>query len=275
VYRFLLTPRWLGLTLFVVLAVPVCFWLGGWQLGRFETRMHDSADQQHSSTASRPAAPLAQLLSGSDGAGVTGNDVGREVTLTGSYDTAPAHRFLVPERQVDGRDGYYVLTPFRLSGGQMIAVVRGWAPGPASAAAAARLAPAPSGTVTVEGRMQAAEDASTTGVISSGALPAGQLGMISPATLVNMLPYQVWNGWIALDDGGHGLTPVPTYQPSGGNGLTLRAMQNLGYTFQWFVIAGFGVYMWFRFVRREAELRRDRALGLEPAAETTVPARSA
>jgi cytochrome oxidase assembly protein ShyY1 len=277
VYRFLLTPRWLGLTLLVVLAVPLCLWLGGWQLGRFQARIHDSHVAQQAAEARGTATPLSGLLAGADGAGVTSNDVGRSVTLTGSYDTAPAHQYLVPDRTVNGRTGFYVLTPFRLAGGSAVAVVRGWAPGTASSAAAARLAPVPGGTVSLTGRMQAAEDSSTPGVIGGG-LPSGQLGMISPATLINLLPYQVWNGWVALDSGpgtGQGLTPVPTYQPSGGGGLTLRAMQNLGYTLQWFVFAGFAVYMWCRFVRREAEERRDRELGLGPEQESLEPEPSA
>jgi cytochrome oxidase assembly protein ShyY1 len=263
-YGFLLTPRWLGLSLIAALAVPLCVWLGLWQLSRFETRVNAGNATQRHPIAEQAAVPLERLLAGSDKTWVSANDVGRPVSFTGRYD--PAHQLLVPDRQVNGHNGFYVLTPMRLPNGLALSVVRGWAPGPASAAAAARLAPAPGGTVTATGRLQEAEDESTSGVIGSGELPAGQLGMISPSTLVNVLPYQVYDGWVALDAGGRGLTPVPTYRPSGGNGLTLQAVQNLGYTCQWFVFAGFAIFMWFRFVRREAEMRRDQALGLAPEA---------
>ena len=260
-YRFLLTPRWLGIHLLAVLAVPACIWLGIWQLSRFE--LHSHADGHAASQAAElnRAVALAPLLKGPDAQVVTAADVGREVTFSGQYDTA--HQLLVPQRTVDGKSGYYVLTPLRPTGGGLpIPVIRGWA------ARADAVPAAPGGTVDLHGRMQTSEDASSPEVISSGGLPAGQVGMISPSTLVNLLPYSVYDGWVALDRGSAstaGLTPVPTYQPTGGAGLTLRAFQNLGYTLQWFVFAGFVVFMWARFVRRELEVARDRDLGLDLA----------
>ncbi|WP_037574575.1 SURF1 family protein [Phaeacidiphilus oryzae] len=258
-YRFLLTPRWLGLTLFAMVAVPTCVWLGLWQLSRFDGQVQHSEEQKAHPPSVSSAQPLDVLITGADQAGTTADDVGKEVSFAGVYDTA--HQLLVPERQVDQRTGFYLLTPLRLANGQYVPVVRGWMPGRASAAAAAK-APAPGGLVDVVGRMQAPESSSTPGVIGSGALPSGQTGMISAANLLNQLPYQVWNGWIALDRVGRGLTAVPTYQPNGGGGVSMRAVQNLGYTCQWFVFAGFAVFMWFRLVRNEAETQRDRALGL-------------
>jgi cytochrome oxidase assembly protein ShyY1 len=256
VYRFLLTPRWLGINLFAVLAVPVCVWLGVWQLGRFEQRTHAGDHRSAQAAALARPVPLAGLLQGSDAHTVAANDVGREISFSGQYDAA--HQLLVPQRTVNGRSGYYVLTPLQPTGGGLrIAVVRGWT------ASATDLPAPPQGTVQLHGRLQTPEDASSPEVIGSGSLPAGQVGMISPSTLVNLLPYSVYDGWVALDGGDANLVAVPTYQPSGGNGLTLQAFQNLGYTGQWFVFAGFVIFMWARFVRREVEVARDRALGLE------------
>jgi cytochrome oxidase assembly protein ShyY1 len=255
VYRFLLTPRWLGIHLFAVLAIPACIWLGVWQLSRFELHSHSGSHSTSHGARPNQAVPLAPLVKGPDAQTVTAADVGREVTFSGRYDDA--HQLLVPQRTVNGKSGYYVLTPLRPTGGGLpIAVIRGWTPHASDVPAA------PGGTVELSGRLQTSEDASTPGVIGSGGLPAGQVGMISPSTLVNLLPYSVYDGWVALDEGTGGLTPVPTYQPTGGAGLTLRAFQNLGYTLQWFVFAGFVVFMWARFVRRELELARDRDLGL-------------
>ncbi|MFJ6212249.1 SURF1 family protein [Streptomyces sp. NPDC092296] len=258
-YRFLLTPRWIGLNAFALIAVLLCLWLGTWQLGRFEDRVDTHRDTDRAAAAPVAAAPLATVL-GSP-AQVRTDTVGREVTAIGSYDAA--HQLLVPQRSVDGKDGYYVLTPLRTADGPAVAVVRGWhagAPGTAAPPAA------PTGRVTVTGRLQAPETSGTDGAVAGG-LPAGQLGMISPATLVNVLPYGVYDGWVAADDAPAGLTAVPTVQPEGGDGLTLRAFQNLGYTLEWFVFAGFVVFMWFRLARREAETARDLALGLIPEPE--------
>ena len=255
VYRFLLTPRWLGLHLLALLAVPLCLWLGVWQLSRFEQRTH-TGDHRAAQAAAlvADAVPLDGLLSGADAQTVIAGDAGREVTFSGQYDTKD--QLVVPHRVVNGKSGYYVLTPLLLPDGKHIAVIRGWS-------ASKTDVPAPaSGTVQLRGRLQISEDESSPGVIGSGSLPAGDVGMISPSTLINLLPYPVYDGWIALDASSTRLVPVPTYQAAEGDGLTLEAFQNLGYTCQWFVFAGFAVFMWFRLVRREAEVVRDRRLGL-------------
>ncbi|GGQ80343.1 SURF1 family protein [Kitasatospora griseola] len=255
-YRFLFSPRWLVGTVVAVAAIGVCLMLGSWQLGRFESRVSTHQEINKAVSAESRARPLSEILP--DTAAKVGTDtLGRTVSFTGSYDAA--HQLLVPNRTVDGRSGYYVLTPLRTDGGPAVPVVRGWVAGSPGAAPEV-----PSGQVSVTGRLQAPENSGSGGAVAGG-LPAGQLGTISPATLVNVLPYPVYDGWVAADDVPAGLTAVPTVQPQGGDGLSLRAFQNLGYTLEWFVFAGFVVFMWFRLVRREAEAAQDRALGLDPA----------
>jgi cytochrome oxidase assembly protein ShyY1 len=259
VYRFLLTPRWLGSTVLAVAAIVACLWLGTWQLSRFEARVTPQHAADAGTAAAGAASPLDTVLPG-PAATVTTVTVGRPVTVTGDYD--PAHQMAVPNRTVDNRQGYYLLTPLRTADGRAVAVVRGWLPG----APGAQLPAPPSGPQTVTGRLQAPETSDTTGAVAGG-LPTGQLGMISPASLVNLLPYPTYDGWVAADDVPAGMTAVPTAQPSGGDGLTARAFQNLGYTLEWFVFAGFAGFMWFRLARREAEAAQDRALGLDPVLE--------
>ncbi|GAA2827662.1 SURF1 family protein [Kitasatospora aburaviensis] len=262
VYRFLLTPRWLGGTALAVAAVAVCVWLGSWQLGRFEDKVSSHQEISRSVTAAGAARPLGELL-GEGSPQVTTDTVGRAVTVSGTFDQE--HQLVVPNRVLDGKQGYYVLTPLRTDDGRTVAVVRGWAPGTPAAEASAAAAPA--GEVTVTGRLQAGETSGSGGAVAGG-LPAGQLGTINQAALVNKLSYDGWyDGWVAADTVPAGLTAVPTVQPQGGNGLSLRAFQNLGYTLEWFVFGGFVVFMWFRLARREAEAEQDRALGLDPVLE--------
>ncbi|WP_104820957.1 SURF1 family protein [Kitasatospora sp. MMS16-BH015] len=255
-YRFLLSPRWLGGTAVALVAIVVCLWLGSWQLSRFEARA--SSHHGSASTAAGPPVSLDGVLTAASP--LVGTDtVGKPVSATGRYDQA--HQLLVPDRTLDGRQGYYVLTPLRTADGRAVAVVRGWAPGAPGQAAAPAVPAAPAGEQTVSGRLQAPESSGSNGAVAGG-LPTGQLGTISPAALVNLLPYPVYDGWIASDQPAAGLTAVPTVQPQGGDGLSLRAFQNLGYTLEWFVFAAFVVFMWFRLVRREAEAVEDRRLGL-------------
>ncbi|MEU6069239.1 SURF1 family protein [Streptomyces sp. NPDC047082] len=254
-YRFLLTPRWWGINVFVLLAIPFCIFMGSWQLGRFEARVQDhrTATEQASSDRSEAARPLAELLP------VDKSTSGKRVTATGRY----GKQFLVPGRELDGRRGFYVMTLLRTDSGRALPVVRGWLPGNADAAKA----PAPpAGEVTVTGALQASETPGDNGVSAQGGLPSGQTAAISSASLVNLVPYRVYDAWVTLDKGDSGMTAVPATAPDN-TGLDLKAFQNLGYTGEWFVFAGFVVFMWFRLLRRELEFARDAALGLVPDEE--------
>ncbi|MEU4266041.1 MULTISPECIES: SURF1 family protein [Streptomycetaceae] len=253
-YRFLLTPRWWGINLFVVLAIPFCVFMGTWQLGRFEDRVqsHEEAGKRPD-PGTRTAKPLDELLP------VSTETSGRPAVATGTY----ADQFLVPGRTLDDRDGFYVLNLLRTDGGKTLPVVRGWMPGTADNAV---VPAAPAGEVTVTGDLQASENTSSDGVDLRGGLPEGQLGMISAASLVNLVPYDMYDAWVTLTEpepGGTGgaMKPVPAAAAQG-SGLDLKAFQNLGYTGEWFVFGGFVLFMWFRLVRREAEAARDVELGL-------------
>lgn len=219
VYRFLLTPRWWGINVFVVLAIPFCIFMGSWQLGRFEDRVqdHETASTQQESAAREAARPLTELLP------VDKATVGRQTTVTGRYDD----QLLVPERKLDDREGFYVLTLLR----------------------------------TVTGALQAAESPGAGGVSGRSGWPDGQTGAISAATLLNLVPYDVYDAWVTLNEGDSGMRAVPVSAPQN-TGLDLKAFQNLGYTAEWFAFVGFVIFMWFRLLRREVELARDAELGL-------------
>ncbi|MEU6573369.1 SURF1 family protein [Streptomyces sp. NPDC046805] len=258
-YRFLLTPRWWGINVFVLLAIPFCIFMGSWQLSRFEARVQDhrSATEQAASARSEAARPLAELLP------VDQRTSGRRATATGRY----GKQLLVPDRQLDGKRGFYVLTLLRTGSGQALPVVRGWLPGTADPA---KVPAPPSGEVTVTGALQASETPGDNGVDARSGLPSGQTSAISSASLVNLVPYRVYDAWITLGKGDSGMTAVPASAPTG-TGLDLKAFQNLGYTGEWFVFAGFVVFMWFRLVRREAEFARDAALGIVPDEANVSP----
>ncbi|MFJ5803120.1 SURF1 family protein [Streptomyces decoyicus] len=261
-YRFLLTPRWWGINVFAVLAIPLCLFMGSWQLSRFEDRVDTHQQQEDRSARAKTAAarPLADLLP------VDTITSGRQASARGHYDTA--HQLLVPGRTLKdghgGQQGFYVLNLLRTDSGKALPVVRGWLPGDAGAKTdTARVPAPPKGEVTVTGALQASENQGTDGVQAGGGLPQGQLGMISAAALVNIVPYEVYDAWITLTDAQAPLRAVPPAAAEG-SGLDLKAFQNLGYTGEWFVFAGFVVFMWFRLFRRDAEAAKDAALGIVP-----------
>ncbi|GAA2383028.1 SURF1 family protein [Streptomyces glaucosporus] len=252
-YRFLLTPRWWAINLFLLLSIPVCVFMGSWQLGRFEDRVDSHQDRRERTVdgiSDAETRPLDDLLP------LTEDTVGEPARATGRYDD---HEFLVPGRGIGDRDGFYVLSMLRIDGDPALPVVRGWLPGKADPS---RVPEAPDGEVTVTGVLQAPESQSSQGA-RAGALPDGQLGIISAATLVNEVPYDVHNVWIAVQEPQEPMEAVPPTTPEG-SGLDVKAFQNLGYTAQWFVFAGFALFMWYRLFRREVEIARDLALGIEP-----------
>lgn len=238
--------------MFVLLAIPFCVFMGSWQLGRFEDRVdqHKDSDEAQSAQRHERAAPLTQVLP------VTTDTVGDRTVAGGHY----VKQYLVPERELDERQGFYVLGLLRTDEDKVLPVVRGWLPGTARADAAP---PVPKGEVTVTGALQAPETTETKGVHTEGGLPRGQLGMISAASLVNLVPDDVYDGWITQEKAEDGMRPVPA-GAAPDSGLDLKAFQNLGYTGEWFVFAGFVVFMWYRLLRREAEAQRDALLGILP-----------
>ncbi|MET9320751.1 SURF1 family protein [Streptomyces sp. NPDC003038] len=260
-HRFLLTPRWWGINVFVALAVPVCLFMGSWQLGRFEDRVDSHREAAAARPADQTAASLDSLLP------VDKNTSGRLASASGEY----AEQLLVPERRLDGASGFYVLTLLKTDSGKVVPVVRGWLPG---AADAARAPAAPAGRVEVTGVLQASENSGTKGVHAQGGLPAGQLGVIGAASLVNIVPYDLYDAWLTVQTPADGMVPVPARAPTN-TGLDLKAFQNLGYTGEWFVFAAFVLFMWFRLYRREVETLRDAEAGLVPAEASLVPAEAA
>ncbi|MFF5156363.1 SURF1 family protein [Streptomyces sp. NPDC000348] len=251
-YRFLLTPRWWGINVFLLLSIPFCVFMGSWQLGRFEDRVdsHRDAEARIATDKREAARPLDELLP------VTKATSGKQATASGRYDT----QLLVPDRALDGEDGYYVLTLLRTGTGRALPVVRGWLPGTPDPA---EVPAAPTGEVTVTGALQASETPGSNGVSARGGLPRGQTAAISAASLVNLVEYDVYDAWVTLNRGDAGMRAVPATAP-GGTGLDLKAFQNLGYTAEWFAFVGFVVFMWFRLFRRELEFVRDAELGLAP-----------
>ncbi|MFI7274286.1 SURF1 family protein [Streptomyces sp. NPDC049879] len=251
-YRFLLTPRWWAINVFAVLAIPVCLIAGMWQLGRFEHQVDNHRQAQEQAEATGAPRPLDQLLP------LTTETVGEQAEVTGTFDAG--RQLLVPGRRLEGETGFYALAMLRPSDGSpALPVVRGWLPGTADAG---RVPEPPAGEVTVTGAVQAPESPSEVEGPTDG-LPSGQLGVIGAASLINVLPYPVTDGWLTVRDAEEPMRAVPVTAPSG-TGLDMDAFQNLGYTAEWFVFAAFTVFMWFRLVRREVEQRRDAELGIAP-----------
>lgn len=90
--------------------------LGFWQLGRGEQKRQLLLLQQEAVMA--PALSL-------NSQAITDADRYRKVTLVGHYD--PAHQVLIDNQVMDGKNGYWVLTPFFIAEqNKAVLVNRGW-----------------------------------------------------------------------------------------------------------------------------------------------------
>lgn len=229
--RLLLTRRWVAMTVLLLACLVAFAILGRWQLGR-AGRVGDGPSPDPAPVA------LAGLLRAGDPP--SESTVGRRVTVAGRY--VAAEQLLVPGQREGGREGFWVMTPLTSDSGDVVPVVRGFVFRVQDATAA------PSGAVDLAGRVQPPQPFGTL----DRALPAGQVGSVSPADLAGRVNGRMLQGYVVLTGArpAEALPAVtPTVLPHHGRPLRL---QNLAYALQWWFFAGFAVFWYLRMLRDEA-----------------------
>ncbi|AXI80035.1 SURF1 family cytochrome oxidase biogenesis protein [Peterkaempfera bronchialis] len=251
-YRFLLSRRWVITTLLALLLVPVMIRLGFWQLHRHEARVARNtliADN----LAAKPV-PIGSLTS--PGFQVPGDLTWRTVSASGHYD--PAHEFVVRQRTDSGGDriGYFVITPLVTDDGDTVLVNRGWVDSGDDATAYPKVPAAPSGEVTVTGRLRADETSRSSGIRERGGLPDRQYMLINSGQQADRLSGPVLGGYIELASTApeprvHAQQlPQPDHSDIG---------PHMAYAVQWWLFTAMVPVGWVVLVRREAkDLRAQR-----------------
>jgi cytochrome oxidase assembly protein ShyY1 len=250
VYRFLLTPRWLGAAVLAVAAALVMVRLGEWQLHRYEER-HAINTRIDAADSTKPV-PLTSVVARPTAAGRSGPAPGKSVAwtkvdLTGRYD--PSHEIQARGRTVDGDVGFEILTPLLLSDGSGVLVDRGWVPAPeAGALAAPTVPPAPVGQVTVVGQIHLSESRPTPIEHRDGRLDTRR---ISVPRLAEQMPFPVYGAYVLLTDqtpaNDKAFSEIPIDHEDD--------WQNAGYTVQWWLFAGMALYAFVYYARKEAQIR--------------------
>lgn len=242
------SARMLLLLVLLLGAAAVCVRLGMWQLDRAEVR-GAAADREAAGEDAARAAALTDVVAPQTA--LSGDHEGRLVEVTGTFDAAD--ELLVVDRLLDDDAGYLVLTPLRVpaADGAVLPVVRGWV---ADVDDAERLAPLPTGPVTVTGYLRSGEQAGRTG------LPDGQVSTISPAELVNRWGGPIYSGYVVVAESDPPQDPALAVlpPPSTETGLDLR---NLAYALQWWIFGGFALLLWVRLVRDEARAAAEELTG--------------
>jgi surfeit locus 1 family protein len=224
--------RFWWVTLAALAGVAAALSLGAWQLSRasYKQALQAQIDAQHR------LAPLEASALGTPGL------VHRQVVVRGTW-LAP-HTVYLDNRQMNGRPGFYVLTPLQLEGQAAVVLVqRGWTPRNFVDRAALPRVETPAGRVTVQGRIAPAPS-KLYDFAGAAAGPIRQNLDLAQFSAETRLPL--------LD-----LTIVQTGEPSEG---LLRQWpepatgveKHYGYAFQWFGLGGLIaiLYVWFQIVRR-------------------------
>jgi cytochrome oxidase assembly protein ShyY1 len=222
VYRFLLTPRWLGFAALMVALSAAMVGLGWWQLSRFHQR--SAINGRIEAAAHQEPVPVMRVLSVGQPPPPTA--AWTRVSATGRYDQA--HQVLARDRAMNGGNGYEVLTPLVLDDGTAVLVDRGWLAAPATDAATAPPVPAATaGTVTVTGRVHLPESRPDDPRAIAGQT---EVRRIDPGHLASAVPYPLAGGYVLLDSPADaGLSPIPSDHEN--------AVMNAGYVVQWWAFA--------------------------------------
>lgn len=196
-------------------------WLGLWQMRVYESK------EQASAEARAAEAPLV-LLENVASDGTVGDIYGRQVSVSGTF--LPAQQLIL----TDGR----VLTAFELADGRVLPVVRGTISDETTPEPDEGSSPPspPTGEQHLVGIFMPTEPRSDD---SDGA--------VRLAALAQQWPQQLLPGFLTLDAAGaqaNGLAPAEVDLGTGEG-----SWQNYGYALQWWVFAGFAVFMTLRFVR--------------------------
>lgn len=174
----------------------------------------------------------------------------RPVVATGSY--AADGQLLVGPRRLEGREGWWVVTPLVVdTTGARLAVVRGFV------SDASGVGAPPDGPVEVTGALAPGESPAPEPARPQGA-PGPVLGSLDLAVLVNRWPGDLYNAFVFAQGEKEvatnasvvptdGLRRVPPPEVTGG----IR-WRNAAYALQWWVFAGFAAFMWVKMVREDA-----------------------
>jgi surfeit locus 1 family protein len=248
----LLQPRFVVLTLATVLMVALTFSLGQWQLRRAAQK-----------TALQAAVDAQKSLPALDGQGLTAmknvaDAVHREALLQGRWQAA--HTVYLDNRPMDGKSGFWVVTPLLLAGSdRAVLVQRGWVPRDFTDRTRLPAVQTPDGVVTVSGRM---------------APPPSKLYEFEGAALGRIRQNLDLAAFSA--ETGLALLPVSLLQTGAASEGLLRNWpapntgvdKHYGYAFQWFALCALlvGLYAWF-----QVFLPRRRAAAPSSLAESDLP----
>lgn len=242
------TPRWILLSLLVLVLSVAFALLSNWQWNRATSTIE--ADR----AATQEPAALAQLQP--DALVAPSAVVGRMAEVSGVY----RENLRIGNRlAAHGERGDWIVSGLDDGSGRLVAVLRGWVP-------TGSAVPEQSDPVTVLGRIHTDQN------FYSGAGNGGPPQVITNDALAQYWRQPVRQGYLVLDGQIPELTasdpqPVPpVFGVDEGVGIP---WQNLGYALQWIIFIAFVAFIWLRWFREDV---RDAAARNQPSQTSALSA---
>ena len=235
-FRFLLSRRWAGFTVFVLILAYGTWWLGQWQFDRLEDRK--ASNQIVRTNEHAEPAPVSDVLA--EGTKVAEKDEWRRVTATGTYavDDTIIWRYRTP----DDAKGIDIVVPLVLADGTAVLVDRGWLQTESQEKFDDLPAP-PTGEVTITGWVRADGTGDSTDVAQVDGYHATRA--LSSAQVAKVVDEPLLTGWLHLDTE----SPEPAVQLRQADLPELDNGPHFFYGLQWWffgvlAIAGFFYLMY-------------------------------
>ena len=150
-FKNLIKPRWIALTLFLLILIYLFIRLSNWQFDRYDQRvLRNESTNVALSLAPKKIDSVSQM-----------SDLKQweKVEITGNYLSDQSK--LVRKQYLENNLGFWVITPFKIQNGENILVNRGWIPIGSSASTNQSIPLAPVGTVNLEGYLQSFNESIT------------------------------------------------------------------------------------------------------------------
>ena len=243
----MLNARRAVVLLAAVLAAAGTARLGVWQLDRADqkNRLHDAQQRQRQ----LPPVPQAALARE---AAATALQLHRAVTLQGHW--LPVHTVYLENRQMNGRPGFYAMTPLRLDDGSVVLVQRGWVQRDLMDRTRVVLPPLPQGQVQVQGRIAPGPSRlyDFAGAASGPIRQNLELEGFARETGLPLRPLTV-----VQEDGAPGAAAPADGLQRQWPQVAAGVDKHYGYAFQWFALCTLItlLYVWFQLIR-PARVRR-------------------
>ena len=236
----ILSVRFWLTTAATVAGVALTMGLGFWQLSRAAEKLALQSAIDEAQT--RPELDTAALLTVWDGAGSLVDEFYRRTRLRGTW--LGRHTVFLDNRQMNGKPGFFVLTPLQLENSSAVVVVqRGWVQRNFNDRAAVPEVPTPVGTVEVTGRIAPPPSKLYEFELSQAGAIRQNLDMreFSREIGVPLLGVSVLQ-----------LSPAENGLQRDWLRVNTGVDKHYGYAFQWFALCGLLVilYGWFQIVRR-------------------------